>query len=110
MKKLMLNNGLEAIVDDGDYDILQIHKWFAHPEGYAQTNIRQPHGMPQYELINGELVYHRRSALMHRLIIGDIKDGMHIDHINGNKLDNRRSNLEVVTPSENARRYHARQR
>ncbi|MDP1931912.1 MAG: HNH endonuclease [Gammaproteobacteria bacterium] len=39
---------------------------------------------------------------MHRLIMG-FPERMEIDHINGNSLDNRRSNLRVVTRSENAR-------
>lgn len=37
---------------------------------------------------------------MHRLIM-DPPDGIHIDHINRNKLDNRRENLRVVTLVEN---------
>lgn len=35
---------------------------------------------------------------------GDIPDGLEIDHLNGNKADNRARNLEAVTKSQNVRR------
>jgi len=41
------------------------------------------------------------SKLMHRLIIG-AKPGELVDHINGDKLDNRASNLRIVTRRQNA--------
>ena len=47
----------------------------------------------------------RIHALAHRLVWkhfrGEIPEGMQINHINGNKKDNRIENLEVVTPSQN---------
>ena len=38
---------------------------------------------------------------VHQMIIGKAPKGFVIDHINRNKLDNRRQNLRFVTPSEN---------
>ena len=48
------------------------------------------------------------NRLCHHLIwetfVGPRKKGMEIDHINGDKLDYRPSNLQEVTPAENRRR------
>lgn len=50
-------------------------------------------------------------GMAHRMIWesvnGPIPDGMQINHINGIKSDNRIANLELVTPSENARHAYA---
>jgi len=42
---------------------------------------------------------------MHRLILG-LSTDMEVDHINGDRLDNRRSNLRLVTRSENMHNVH----
>lgn len=44
---------------------------------------------------------------LHRWIMGEPK-GLYIDHINGNTLDNRRSNLRVVKNSTNIRNGRVR--
>lgn len=42
-----------------------------------------------------------RTFLLHRVITG-AKEGDVVDHINHDPLDNRKSNLRIVTPAENA--------
>jgi hypothetical protein len=37
---------------------------------------------------------------MHRLILG-APDDMHVDHVNGNGLDNRRNNIRIASRAEN---------
>ncbi len=41
--------------------------------------------------------------VLYEAFVGPIPKGMHINHKNGVKTDNRLENLEVVTPSENTR-------
>jgi hypothetical protein len=42
-----------------------------------------------------------RTVRIHRIIL-DVQRGQIVDHINGNRLDNRRENLRVVTAKQNA--------
>lgn len=87
MKYIKLTNGSIALVDDEDFDWISKFNWYflkanRSDNGYAYTTKK---GM---------------SILMHRLIMNTPK-GLFTDHINRNKLDNRKENLRIVTPSEN---------
>lgn len=42
------------------------------------------------------------------MAVGDIPEGMVIDHINGNRLDNRLCNLRVATPTQNNQNHRPR--
>jgi hypothetical protein len=76
------------MVDDEDYEWLTNWKWSAHGEGYA---------------MRGEHIGNRKYKYftMHREIVG-AKKGDIVDHINGNKLDNRKENLRIANRSQNA--------
>jgi len=87
MKKIKLTRGKLAIVDDEDFDFLNQWKWCFISSGYAG----------RAERINKK---RGKFILMHRLI-NKTPIGFETDHLNRNKLDNRRSNLKTVTMSQN---------
>ncbi len=89
MRKIKLNKGKSAIVDDEDFAVLSKYTWFVSDTGYAKSSL----------WIDNEAKHVR----MHHLIIGKPKKGEYMDHINHNKLDNRRINLRICTNAENMR-------
>ena len=54
----------------------------------------------KYYVISGSSKKHTM-VYLHQLIMGEIKKGMEIDHIDGNSLNNRKSNLRFVTHLDN---------
>lgn len=93
MKTIPLSKGKCVIVDDGDYDYLDQWKWHMGNKGYA---MRSQH--IKNLKIDGK--YKHKNILMHHLLI-EIPKGKACDHINRDKLDNRRSNLRCVTRLQN---------
>lgn len=86
MKEIFLTQGKKAIVDDDMYKLLNGFEWQYHHSGYAMRNYK----------MRGKTIM----VLMHRQIMIPLK-GQMIDHINGNKLDNRKENLRICTSSQN---------
>jgi hypothetical protein len=75
-----------ALVDDGDFYKVKPFKWRINWFPKANTF---------YAFTNTQISMHR--------FISHCPKGMVVDHINHNGLDNRKSNLRVVTYSENLR-------
>lgn len=84
--EIPLTQGRVALVDDEDYAYLINRNWMISSNGYAVRYDKK-----------------QKIAYMHRDILhlasGDKRQA---DHISGDKLDNRRTNLRVVTQSQNA--------
>jgi hypothetical protein len=87
MGLIPLTQGKQALVDDADYDMFSQWKWCYHL-GYAKR--RSAGGRKGSKIL-----------FMHREI-NETPDGFVTDHINGDKLDNRRSNLRTATKRLNA--------
>lgn len=69
------------LVDNDDFDIVSKYCWYVSTKGYAYSRKNKKH------------------VSMHRLIMNPEK--LQVDHINRNKLDNRKSNLRLVTNQQN---------
>lgn len=88
MKSIPLTQGRFALVDDDDFEYLNQFNWYCS-SGYAVRKLKTQNGK-------------RLSMKMHREIL-KTPDNMTTDHINGNKLDNRKENLRICTQAENTR-------
>lgn len=100
MKSIKLTKGLYTKVDNDDYEKLNQYKWCAVKKGekyYVQrrwwkASTRQT-----------------GTIYMHRQILNAPKSSI-VDHINGDSLDNRKSNLRITNKSENAVNVKAQRR
>jgi hypothetical protein len=84
-----LSRGLEAIIDAADAELVGAHNWVARPASkdfYAVTTIREGGKAKQWTMQN---------FLMRP------PQGKRVDHRRASTLDNRRSELRVVTHAQN---------
>lgn len=84
-----LTKGYEAVIDAADVPLVDGFDWCAHPQKrttYAQRKDRTG-AKP-------------RTVYLHRAIMGE-PAVLHVDHVDGDGLHNRRANLRTVTHAQN---------
>lgn len=91
MKRLQLSRDLVCVLDDEDHAKHGGKRWSA-------STHRGRH-VYAYRTEGGKRVY------LHRLIAG-AEQGMCVDHIDGDTLNNQRTNLRCVTNAQNSRNRH----
>ena len=82
------NEVARTIIDLEDVDKVKIYKWYMNPVGYVGNR-------------------GKNIGLLHRFIVNAPND-MVVDHINHNKLDNRKENLRICTQKQNMRNQSIR--
>lgn len=93
MKYIELTKGYSTQVDNEDYENLSRYKWCAKLSRNAVYAVRNS------SIKNGAK---KRTIHMHREIMHPAS-GLVVDHINGDTLNNTKSNLRVCTHKENIR-------
>ena len=92
VKKIKLSQGKYTLIDDEDYERVSQYKWCT----YYSKHTSSFYAVRGIRLSNGKWT----TQQMHRFIM-NVPNGLHIDHINHDTLDNRKENLRVVTNSQN---------
>jgi len=89
MKVKLQNSELFAVIDDEDYELIKNYKWY-YRQGYAvrYRSTHEPQGPFQ--------------IAMHRVILNTPKN-LITDHIDGDRLNNLKSNLRICTDLQNAK-------
>lgn len=90
MKEIPLTKGHVAVVDDEDYERLTTKRWQALERGNTVHAMRK-------ERVGGR----KRTVFMHRMILG-AQDGVEVDHIDRNGLNNTRGNLRPCFHQQNS--------
>lgn len=89
MKTIKLTQGQQTQVDDDDYEWLNSYNWCCMYTG-------KPYA------VRGKQYRKKKRTIKMAGEIMQPPDGMVIDHIDGNSLNNQKSNLRICTPQQNS--------
>lgn len=90
------SNSRIFLFDLEDYKLIKGYTWYQAQNGYIRTTIEE----------NGE----RHQIQMHRLIMNVLDEDVLIDHINGDRFDNRKINLRNADYSKNMQNSYVSKR
>jgi hypothetical protein len=89
-KQINLNSGTIVLIDEADYESIKDYRWKLSSHGYiTHQEWKGQRKKP-------------KTFYLHRLIMNP-NEGQLVDHINGDKLDNRRENLRLCDKGGNQR-------
>jgi len=92
--EMTVTQGQKTCVDVSDMALFDENRWNARKGKSNKFYVRST--MPT---VNGK----QKNILLHRVIMGITDPKIEVDHIDGDTLNNRRSNLRIATHSENQR-------
>ncbi len=84
-------DGNIILVSKCDINAVVIFKWYLNSNGYPAT-------YGSYD----KVIKYNKPVTLHRMMFGKLNKGYVVDHINRNKLDNRRDNLRICTSLQNS--------
>jgi hypothetical protein len=89
---IQFHNGEKAVINDSLFSTLSEYCWHTSTTGYVVNRMVRE---------DGEKTTIRMHRLVWELVNGPIPEGMDVDHINNDRLDNRIENLRLATRSQN---------
>lgn len=92
MAQFKTSNGYTVTVDDEDFAWVTRHSWYG--------NASKSKGLVYIQRTQWGVGRRQQLIYLHRAIIG-AERGQHVDHRNGDTLDNRRDNLRLCTHAQN---------
>lgn len=92
MKLIPLTQGKFTKIDDEDFERVSQYKWH-----YSSKRLGSLIGCVKRHCVQNGKIYLMR---LHRFIIS-VPDDMQVDHIDGDALNNQKSNLRICTPAQN---------